>query len=102
MPEVRRRFLEAIKTIRGTVKEAELRAALESGSIEQVMTALGVLSESQSAGIERAAVIDEAMAAYTGKEKRARELFSRAVGSLAKKEFFTLEDGCIDMLAGGM
>lgn len=49
-PEIRRRFLAAIKAIRGTVKEAELRAALESGSIEQVMTALGLGDLSQMQG----------------------------------------------------
>ncbi len=41
-PEVRRRFLEAIKTIRGTVKEAQLRAALETGNADAVMQVLGL------------------------------------------------------------
>jgi hypothetical protein len=41
-PEVRRRFLEAIKSIRGTVKEAKLRAALETGNVDAVMRVLGL------------------------------------------------------------
>ncbi len=41
-PEVARRFLAAIKTIRGTVKEAKLRAALETGNIDAVMRVLGL------------------------------------------------------------
>jgi hypothetical protein len=41
-PEVRRRFLDAIKAIRGTVKEAKLRAALETGNIDTVMEVLGL------------------------------------------------------------
>lgn len=41
-PEVRRRFLEAIKAVRGTVKEAKLRAALETGSVDAVMEVLGL------------------------------------------------------------
>lgn len=41
-PEIRRRFLEAIKAIRGTVREAALRAALEKGSVDAVMQVLGL------------------------------------------------------------
>lgn len=41
-PEVRRRFLEAIKRIRGTVKEAQLRAALETGNVDKVVQVLGL------------------------------------------------------------
>lgn len=41
-PEVRRRFIEAIKAIRGTVKEAELRAALDSKSVDRVVRVLGM------------------------------------------------------------
>lgn len=41
-PEVRRRFLEAIKNLRGTVQEAKLRAALEHGNLEEVMKVLGL------------------------------------------------------------
>jgi hypothetical protein len=41
-PEVRQRFLDAIASIRGTVKESALRAALDTGSIDQVMHVLGL------------------------------------------------------------
>lgn len=41
-PEIRQRFLDAIKVIRGTVKEAKLRAALDSGNIDTVMQVLGL------------------------------------------------------------
>lgn len=41
-PEVRQRFIEAIKNIRGTVQEAKLRAALERGNLEDVMAILGL------------------------------------------------------------
>ena len=41
-PNVRARFLAAIKAIRGTVQEAELRAALNSGSLERVLHVLGM------------------------------------------------------------
>lgn len=37
---VREAFLNAIEKIRGTVKEAELRAALETGNVEKVVAAL--------------------------------------------------------------
>lgn len=39
-PAVRRAFLDAIQKVRGTVKEAELRAALETGNVDAVMRAL--------------------------------------------------------------
>lgn len=39
-PEVRRRFIEAISRIRGTVLEANLRAALEAKNIEAVVAIL--------------------------------------------------------------
>lgn len=42
VPELRKRFLAAIQAIRGTVKEAELRDALESGDMERIMTVLGL------------------------------------------------------------
>lgn len=42
VPEVRRRFLDAIRAIRGTIQEAELRAALETGNIDRVMQALNL------------------------------------------------------------
>lgn len=41
-PDVRKAFLDAIARIRGTVKEAQLRAALDSGSIDKVMSVLGL------------------------------------------------------------
>lgn len=41
-PEIRRRFLDAIKAVRGTVKEAKLRAALDTGNTDAVMEALGL------------------------------------------------------------
>lgn len=41
-PDVRRRFLSAIATIRGTVQEAKLRAALETGNVDAVMRVLGL------------------------------------------------------------
>jgi hypothetical protein len=41
-PDVRRRFLAAIAAIRGTVHEARLRAALETGSVDAVMRVLGL------------------------------------------------------------
>lgn len=47
-PEIRRRFIAAIASIRGTIKEAQVRAALETGNIEAVMRALG-LADSTSA-----------------------------------------------------
>lgn len=42
MPEVRRRFIAAIEAIRGTIKESELQAAIETGSVETVMRFLGI------------------------------------------------------------
>lgn len=40
--DVRDAFLKAIEDLRGTIKEAELRAAVETGSIEAVMRVLGI------------------------------------------------------------
>lgn len=39
---LRRAFLKALQTIRGSVQEAELRAAIASGSIERVLAVLGL------------------------------------------------------------
>jgi len=39
-PEVRAAFLEAIRRLRGTVKEAELRAAIETGNVREVLRVL--------------------------------------------------------------
>lgn len=41
-PRVRRAFLEAIARIRGSAKEAELRAAVESGNVETALRVLGL------------------------------------------------------------
>lgn len=41
-PEIRKAFLDAIARIRGTIQEAKLRAALESGNIDEVMQVLGL------------------------------------------------------------
>lgn len=40
--DVRLRFLKAIEQIRGTVEEAKLLAAIETGSVDQVVAALGL------------------------------------------------------------
>lgn len=41
-PDVRQRFLDAVAAIRGTVQEAQLRAAIESGDMERVLHILGL------------------------------------------------------------
>lgn len=67
----------------------------------QVMAQVTLIGESQSSGIEKKAVIDATFEQYKkggGEEKRAREMFGRAVGTLEKKGFFVIEDGCIDLL----
>lgn len=46
-PEVARRFMDAIRRLRGTAKEAELQAALASGDIDKVMAVLGVDADIQ-------------------------------------------------------
>lgn len=48
-PKVRDAFLRAVEMVRGTPKESALRAALESGSVEQVMLVLNI-----QAGMETA------------------------------------------------
>lgn len=67
----------------------------------QIMVQVTLIGESQSAGIEKKAVIDATFDQYKrdgGEEKRAREMFGRAIGTLEKKGFFSIEDGCIDLL----
>lgn len=52
VPRVRRAFLDAIERIKGKIAEAELRAAIESGSVDQVLEVLGLdksISEALSA-----------------------------------------------------
>lgn len=48
-PKVRDAFLRAVERVRGTPKEAALRAALESGSVEQVMLVLNIQASMETA-----------------------------------------------------
>lgn len=48
-PKVRDAFLRAVGRVRGTPKEAALRAALESGSVEQVMLVLNIQASMETA-----------------------------------------------------
>lgn len=70
-----------------------------------VMAVVTEFGEAQSVGIEVKAVVSQAFDMYRaagGEEKRAREMMNRAVGTLKKKGYFDVEDGCIDLLAGEM
>lgn len=44
-PLIRQRFLAAIQAIRGTVKEAALRDALDTGNVDEVMQVLGLAKD---------------------------------------------------------
>jgi len=48
-PKVRDAFLRAVERVRGTPKEYALRAALESGSVEQVMLVLNIQASMETA-----------------------------------------------------
>lgn len=68
-----------------------------------VMSAVTLIGESQSAGIEKKAVIDDAIVEYKnggGESKNAKDLARRAIKTLAEKGYFELEDDCINLLKG--
>ncbi len=70
-----------------------------------VMATVTTIGEAQSSGIEKKAVVDEAFGQYQkdgGTEKRAREMLNRAIGTLEKKGYFGIEDGCIDLLGADL
>ena len=65
-----------------------------------VLDVVNHFGEAQQAGIEKKAVVDEAVRRHKaagGEDARCRDKCSRAVGSLAGKGFFVLEEGCIDL-----
>lgn len=70
-----------------------------------IMAAVTLIGESQSSGIEKKAVVDDAILEYQaggGESKNAKDLARRAIKTLAEKGFFEIEDDCITLLKGEM